>query len=245
MVCRLCHPCGPRYPRFVHFSWSFPVNWYIQSILYTPQSSQSHPYQLRFSLPCAPQLHTSLSTKLFIHPCQWHRTSSTCLPSLPLPAFLSRSPPFSSLLLVDHAVVGLHLFPCTSSLVYSHPPFSERHSFLSFPRKGTVPFIPASYVALTPTNRVSLLVAAAALPSFIKPFILTGFRAFRLYVNSPCFSPSCDGKGSFTSPTVSFFCSFLYFPPFASFITIHELVTKKNNNAMTLFAYSQRLMGQV
>ena len=49
VVCRLWHLCQPRYPRFVHFSWSFPVNWYIQSILYTLQSSQSHSYQLRSS----------------------------------------------------------------------------------------------------------------------------------------------------------------------------------------------------
>jgi len=49
VVCRLWHLRQPRYPRFVHFSWSFPVNWYIQSILYTLQSSQSHSYQPRSS----------------------------------------------------------------------------------------------------------------------------------------------------------------------------------------------------
>ena len=48
VVCRLAS-VPSRYPRFVDFSWSFPVNWYIQSILYTPQSSQSHSYLLRFS----------------------------------------------------------------------------------------------------------------------------------------------------------------------------------------------------
>jgi hypothetical protein len=60
VVCRLAS-VPSRYPRFVDFSWSFPVNWYIQSILYTPQSSQSHSYLLRFSTSMR---HCRLATQL-------------------------------------------------------------------------------------------------------------------------------------------------------------------------------------
>ena len=66
VVCRLWHLCQPRYPRFVHFSWSFPVNWYIQSILLYPaiksvtfvSASLLHSHaQLQTCLPI-PNLHT-------------------------------------------------------------------------------------------------------------------------------------------------------------------------------------------
>jgi hypothetical protein len=52
VVCRLAS-MPTAVPSFVLFSWSFLVNWYIQSIFYTPQSSQSHSYLLASSLPCA------------------------------------------------------------------------------------------------------------------------------------------------------------------------------------------------
>lgn len=82
-VCRLWHLCQPRYPRFVHFSWSFPVNWYIQSILLYPAIKPVTLVSARFSF------HAQLQTCLAIpslHTYQRHPNPmpSTCLFSLTL-----------------------------------------------------------------------------------------------------------------------------------------------------------------
>jgi hypothetical protein len=45
------HLCQPRYPRFVRFSWSFPVNWYIQSILLYPAIKSVTFVSARFFIP--------------------------------------------------------------------------------------------------------------------------------------------------------------------------------------------------
>jgi len=75
------HRCQARYPRFVHFSWSFLVNWYIQSIFYTPQSSQSHSYLLRFFTSMRNCRLVSVSSKLS-NTYQWHQTPSPSTPSI-------------------------------------------------------------------------------------------------------------------------------------------------------------------
>jgi hypothetical protein len=96
VVCRLWHLCQPRYPRFVHFSWSFPVNWYIQSILLYPaiksvtfvSASPLHSHaQLQTCLPI-PNLHT----------CQWHPNPHAEHSSLSSTTAICH---FSSVLLVD------------------------------------------------------------------------------------------------------------------------------------------------
>jgi len=53
------HLCQPRYPRFVHFSWSFPVNWYIQSILLYPAIKS-----VTFVSASLPHSHAQLQTCL-------------------------------------------------------------------------------------------------------------------------------------------------------------------------------------
>jgi hypothetical protein len=133
VVCRLAS-VPSRYPRFVDFSWSFPVNWYIQSILYTPQSSQSHSYLLRFS--------TSMrNCRLALHskPFNTHQTltPSTCLYSLPLPT-LHYDYPFSFLF---GAIGRPRCRRNTTHLVHAMtcilpPSFLWSKPFISFPRLG-------------------------------------------------------------------------------------------------------------
>ncbi len=57
VVCRLAS-VPTAVPRFVHFSWSFPVNWFIQSILYTPQSKS-------VTFVSAPLLHSHVQLQTF------------------------------------------------------------------------------------------------------------------------------------------------------------------------------------
>jgi hypothetical protein len=103
VVCRLWHLCQPRYPRFIHFSWSFPVNWYIQSILLYPAIKS-------VTFVPAPLLHShaQLQTCLPIpslHTYQWHPNPDAEHLSLFIYDFLLFSTTtishFSSVLLVD------------------------------------------------------------------------------------------------------------------------------------------------
>ena len=93
-----CGICQPRYPRFVPFSWSFPVNWYIQSILLYP-AIKSVTFVSALLLHSHAQLQTCLPIPS-LHTYQWHPnpdvehlflfiTTSYSSPRLPLPFLFS------------------------------------------------------------------------------------------------------------------------------------------------------------
>ncbi len=103
VVCRLWHLCQPRYPRFVHFSWSFPVNWYIQSILLYP-AIKSVTFVSASLLHSHAQLQTCLAIPS-LHTYQWYLQTpmlSTCLFHYDFLLFTTTTIcHFSSVLLVD------------------------------------------------------------------------------------------------------------------------------------------------
>src|SRR6267154_1587930 len=111
VVCRLWHLCQPRYPRFIHFSWSFPVNWYIQSILLYP-AIKSVTFVSASLLYSYAQLQTCLPI-LSLHTYQWYPNPdaehlslfiTTCYSSLRLPFAISLQCYW-----LTHAVVGIQL----------------------------------------------------------------------------------------------------------------------------------------
>ena len=132
VVCRLWHLCQPRYPRFVHFSWSFPVNWYIQSILLYPAIKS-------VTFVPAPLLHShaQLQTCLPIpslHTYQWHPNPDAEHLSLFHYDFLLFSMTtishFSSVLLVDPCCRSEYNSPRTRHDLYTPTLlFSQVHHF--------------------------------------------------------------------------------------------------------------------
>ena len=132
VVCRLWHLCQPRYPRFVHFSWSFPVNWYIQSILLYPAIKSVTFVSARFSIPMR-NCRLVFLFQAFI-PTSGIQTPmpSTCLFSLPA-SYSSLRLHFSSVLLVDsccrrNTTHLVHVMTCILPLSF----FSFLKSFIFF-----------------------------------------------------------------------------------------------------------------
>jgi hypothetical protein len=137
VVCRLWHLCQPRYPRFVPFSWSFPVNWYIQSILLYPAIKSVTFVSARFSIPMRNCRLVSLF-QAFI-PTSGIQTPmpSTCFFSLPLLTLrYDYDLPFLFSATGRPMLSSEYNSPSyTSRLVYSHPPFfSFLKSFIFPPR---------------------------------------------------------------------------------------------------------------
>jgi hypothetical protein len=237
------HLCQPRYPRFVHFSWSFPVNWYIQSIHYTPQSSQSHSYLLRFS--------TSMSNcRLVSVPSLSIPTSGIKPPRRALASFHYRflRLPFPNSLWCHWSTALSSEYNSPRSRHDPYTPtllFCQSRSFLS--RIGITVYDLFLFFTLLltlhdqPCIAPRCLLAAAALsypPS--KHATSTGYIAFRLYFFGP-FSSYHPVVPSFLFPflSVSFFFSFCFHllpaPSAISFITIHELVTKTKQQCDDFF----------
>jgi hypothetical protein len=222
-------------PSFVHFSWSFPVNWYIQSILYTPlQSSQSHSYQLRLSTcAIAHCSHPSLSY-LPVAPKSLRQTRPSSLPPFTPPFFFRCY--WLTTLSSEHTPSPIHAMSCILfTLLFGN----AAHFFLSRNRENCVPFNTLFHVASKPlmTDIVSFLVACCLrlLSSVIEPFFITttGYIASRLYVN-----PVLDFRfrhlvalslflPCLQFPYFFFSSAYIFYPFSQSSITIHELVTKR------------------
>jgi hypothetical protein len=118
--------CRPRYPRSVHFSWSFPVNWYIQINPLYP-AIKSVTFVSALASPLA-QLHTALPQAAPYLPV------APSPPRQALPSFTAVHLTlfFFSVLLVDYPVIGTPLH--TRRVLYtSHAPFFDNtvHFFFS------------------------------------------------------------------------------------------------------------------
>ena len=242
------HRCQPRYPRFVHFSWSFLVNWYIQSILYTPQSSQSHSYLLRFPTSMRNCRLVSVSPPSLSIPTGGIKilTPSTCLLLFTFPISVWC---YWSTTLSSDATHLVHAMTCIL------PPSFLSKPFISFPAFGRIAFdlSPIPYVHDETCISSRCLLAAAALfyPSS-KRFTSIGLDSFPVVLNTFLWTTSSRDPvvaNFFFVFTYSFLLSFLFFfllficylPLQPSFITIHELVTKTKQQCDDFFfAYVQR-----
>jgi hypothetical protein len=248
VVCRLWHVCQPRYPRFVDFSWSFPVNWYIQSILLYPaiksvtfvSASLIHSHaQLQNCLPI-PSLHTY----------QWHPNPITTFQSsLRLPFAISLRCCWST-----QAVVGINS-PQTRQDLYTPTLVIFSKSFISFLALRRTMYNPFMFSTLLfilhdPTvYRFSLPTrCGSSLITFIQPLHLDeGTTSLsRLCLNAYSFGPSLIGSPAvpgflLASPIVlvftllsvplsSFFLLLILLPaPFSHLLSIiHELVYEDN-----------------
>ncbi len=244
VVCRLWHPCQPRYPRFVHFSWSFPVNWYIQSILLYPAIKS-------VTFVSASLLHS-------------HAQLQTCLYSKPSYLPVASKPPcralvpfhyrfllftttaichFSSVLLVDpccrrNTTHLVHVMTCI--LPPSFFPKSFNY-FLALRRTmyNAFMFSALLFILHDPTvYRFSLPTRCGSpLITFIQPLhldpVITSLS--RLYLNRlffrtlsyrlPCGAqlPPCL---AYSSLVLSYLFFFFFCFLFCYLSTIHELVTK-------------------
>jgi hypothetical protein len=198
--------CHPRYPRFVHFSWSFPVNWYIQSIHYTLaiKSVTFVSAWLIHLRNCS--LLSTISPYLLVAP----------IPHLKhVPIFIYRcflpSPIlflvylFSSVLLVDYLIIGTHDLYNPTFLFPSIHSFTISISVCPFLRCFQ-PFTTILYPSLpAPCDYF--------LPPFIK-VLTTGYVSFRP-ICERCFGPPPSYSTFLSLPIVT--CLFFSAPIFSSF----------------------------
>jgi len=205
-------------PSFVHFSWSFRlIGTYNQ--FFIPRNQVSHIRISFVSCFFAPQLHTFSLDQAFHSLLPVAPNLSTCLSSLttcscfPLPAPHSLDCYWLATLSSDYTSSRARHHLYTPTLLFP----KGIHFFLS--RVGELCTIHSCFLCCFYPHQPCIppRCCGSSLPSSINPFTLTGFRAFRLYVNSVlAFFPPCDGEGSFTSRTV-FFLLFLIFPAFHIF----------------------------
>jgi len=148
-------------PSFVHFSWSFRlIGTYNQ--FFIPRNQVSHIRISFVSCFFAPQLHTFSLDQAFHSLLPVAPNLSTCLSSLttcscfPLPAPHSLDCYWLATLSSDYTSSRARHHLYTPTLLF----LNDIHFFLSRVRELCT-IHSCSYVAFTPTNRVSLVAAAA------------------------------------------------------------------------------------